>query len=100
MPWRAAVTRGTSRTQSQTITVTDSTAPTLVGVPADAAADCKSIPAPATVTATDDCRDRKSGVEGRQLRTDGNRAGNDKLKRTWSATDKWGNTTSQSQTMN
>src|SRR5204862_2303983 len=62
--------------KSQKITFTHTTAPTLSGVPVDTSADCSNIPAPATVTATDDCSSIPLGVVYSQSRTDGNCAGN------------------------
>jgi hypothetical protein len=40
---------------TQIVTVTDNEMPTLGGVPADATASCNVVPAPANVTATDNC---------------------------------------------
>ncbi|MEZ4800189.1 MAG: T9SS type A sorting domain-containing protein [Flavobacteriales bacterium] len=48
---------GNSAEFTQTITVTDTTNPVLIGVPANVTVDCNSIPEPAVVTATDNCAD-------------------------------------------
>src|SRR5437899_1659844 len=95
--WTATDACGNSTSKSQKITVTDTTAPTLTGVPADTTADCSNVPSPATVTANDDCSSIPLGVVYSQSRTDGNCAGNYTLTRTWTATDACGNTASKSQ---
>ena len=56
--WTATDQCGNTSSASQTISVTDNTAPILVGVPVNTTATCTSIselPAAATVTATDNC---------------------------------------------
>ena len=96
--WTATDNCGNTTSQTQNITVTDTHGPVLSGVPADAAADCGSVPTAAVVTASDDC----SGVNGdgvveTETTTAGSCDGNYILHRTWTATDNCGNTTSQTQ---
>ncbi|SJZ53391.1 choice-of-anchor A domain-containing protein [Sediminibacterium ginsengisoli] len=53
--WTATDASGNVATATQVITVQDITAPVLSGVPANVTVSCGSIPAAATVTATDAC---------------------------------------------
>ncbi|MFH0909600.1 MAG: LamG-like jellyroll fold domain-containing protein [bacterium] len=53
--WTATDACGNSTTAVQVITVHDTTPPVLVGVPADVTVDAGAVPAPADVTAVDDC---------------------------------------------
>src|SRR5207245_1444249 len=46
---------GNAASLTQTITVNDTTGPVLSGVPANATVSCDALPAPATVSASDDC---------------------------------------------
>ena len=75
----------------QVITVQDTTEPILVGVPIAVTVECDAIPAPATLTATDNC-DVDVEITFEEVRTDGNCADNYTLTRTWTATDNCGNT--------
>src|SRR5436309_4780678 len=96
--WTATDNCGNATAQTQNITVTDTTGPVLSGVPADAAADCASVPAPATVTASDSCSGvNAAGVVLTTSTTAGSCAGNYILHRTWAATDNCGNATAQTQ---
>ena len=84
-----------------TLTIADTTRPTLVGVPADTAAPCDTIPARATVTATDTC-DPAPNVTFNETSTqdsDVTKPGHYSyvITRTWTATDGSGNSTNQSQ---
>ncbi|MBK9016578.1 MAG: DUF11 domain-containing protein [Saprospiraceae bacterium] len=97
--WTAEDECGNTNVASQTITVFDNTAPTLVGVPADANLDCNAaIPAAPLVTATDSCDADVPVI------FDENTAGNPAdecytITRTWTATDDCGNTATASQTI-
>ena len=53
--WTAMDNCGNSTVETQTLTVEDTEAPILSGIPADATVACGSIPAPATPVATDNC---------------------------------------------
>ncbi len=92
--WTASDDCGNTTSVSQNISVTDTTAPVLVGVPEDVTAECTDIPQAATVTATDNCDSNVMVVLEESL---------EPLEcgfivtRTWTATDDCGNTTSASQ---
>jgi uncharacterized repeat protein (TIGR01451 family) len=94
--WTATDDAGNVGTATQTITVTDGVAPVLVGVPANATVDCGSIPAPANVTATDNC-DANVTVAYNQTQTGS--GCNYTLTRTWTATDDCGNVATAQQTI-
>ncbi|WP_208420037.1 HYR-like domain-containing protein [Paraflavitalea devenefica] len=81
-------------TATQTLTVTDNTPPALSGVPADATVQCGSIPAAATVTATDNC-DPTVSVTFAETSTVVDGCGT--ITRTWTATDACGNTVTATQ---
>ena len=97
--WTATDECGNTSSCSQTITVSDTDGPVLSGCPSDISVDCESVPAAATVTATDNCSSIPLGVEFTEVQTSGNCAGNYSLLRTWTATDECGNTSSCSQTI-
>jgi GEVED domain/HYR domain/Lectin C-type domain/Secretion system C-terminal sorting domain len=83
-------------TATQTITVVDNTAPTLVGVPSNVTASCGNLPVVPNVTATDAC-DPSVAVTYNQTITG---AGcNQVVTRTWTATDDCGNVATASQTI-
>jgi len=88
--WTADDGAGGVASCDQIITVVDTTAPTLAGVPGDVAVECDAVPAPASVTATDGCG-IGSTASFEELRIDGNCPSNYTLIRTWSATDACGN---------
>jgi streptogramin lyase len=81
---------------TQTITVVDTTAPVLAGVPADATVECDSVPVKASPTASDDCDDNPY-IAYVEVRKDGNCPNNYTLTRTWTATDDCGNASRKSQ---
>ncbi len=97
--WTATDVCGNSSTATQTITVIDTTAPVLAGVPADATVQCDSIPAAASPTGTDTC-DTNASVSLSESTVAGSCANNYVLTRTWTATDACGNSSSASQTIN
>src|SRR5688572_8443323 len=95
--WTATDACGNIVTETQTITVTDTEAPVLIGVPADQTVDCNAIPAPATVTATDNCDTDVpvSYTETSNTVVDG--CG--QIVREWTATDACGNVITETQTI-
>jgi hypothetical protein len=93
--WTATDDCGNQTSQSQVITVQDTTAPLLSGVPADETVECDSIPDPPSVTATDNCSD--VAVELSENTEPGHCDGALTITRTWTATDACGNQTSASQ---
>ncbi|MBL0315877.1 MAG: hypothetical protein IPP69_08895 [Flavobacteriales bacterium] len=95
--WTATDECGNESTASQTILVVDTTDPILVGVPADTQVECSNIPAPAMVTATDNCdQNMEVGYYEQFI------PGNDcyyTLVRHWEVADDCGNTASASQVL-
>ncbi|MES2332510.1 MAG: LamG-like jellyroll fold domain-containing protein [Bacteroidota bacterium] len=74
-----------------TVTVVDNQFPILTGVPSAITVECNAIPAPAFVTAGDNCS--TSAPVFTEVRTNGNCTGNYTLTRKWSTTDASNNTT-------
>lgn len=95
--WTATDNCSNSTSCDQTITVVDTTAPVLVGIPADVTVECDSVPAPASPTATDTCS--TATIAFSETRTDGASPNDYVLTRTWMATDECSNSSSQSQTV-
>jgi hypothetical protein len=99
--WSSVDACGNIGTALQTITVQDTTAPTLSGVPANTTVECTSVPAPASPTASDSCDPNPniSLVENSTQNADVTKSAhyNYTLTRTWTATDACGNHSSQSQ---
>ncbi len=93
--WTAVDACGNVAQLSQNIAVVDDTPPVLVGVPADLSVPCSQIPAPASVTATDNCAG-DIDIEMIETRTDGCPF---TLTRTWTATDACGNVATASQSI-
>ncbi|MCF1423307.1 HYR-like domain-containing protein, partial [Mangrovimonas futianensis] len=91
--WSVTDNDGNTTTQTQTITVEDNTPPVLVGVPADATVECDAIPAPAVVTATDNCDTTLTVSYSETTNTVNDGVGT--IIREWSVTDNDGNTTTQ-----
>src|SRR5206468_833432 len=88
----------TWRTASCTaeVVVEDTLAPQLPPPPPDETVACDAVPAPLVVPAADDC-DPAPAVTFAEVRTDGSCAGNYTLTRIWTATDRCGNATSETQ---
>src|SRR4029078_12110374 len=101
--WTATDACGNNSSASQTIHVSDTGNPTLVGVPATATASCDNIPAPALVTATDNCDATPSitmietSTQDADLEACAHYTYD--ITRTWTATDACGNSSSASQTI-
>ena len=89
---------GNSTVETQTLTVEDTEAPILSGIPADATVACGSIPAPATPTATDVC-DTNVEINFSEISEPGTCVDSYILIRTWTAIDNCGNTATASQTL-
>ena len=95
--WTVTDNCGNIGTNSQTVTYTrDTTAPVLVGVPANTSAQCNALPVAATVTATDGCSVATVSAAVDVI-TPGSCSGNYSITRTWTATDLCGNSSTASQ---
>ena len=94
--WTATDNCGNASTQTQVITIQDTTDPVLNGVPSDITVECDNVPAAASPTATDNC-DADVEITYSEVRTDGNCPDNYTLTRTWTATDNCGNASTQTQ---
>jgi len=94
--WTATDDCGNSTSETQVITVQDTTDPQLFGVPADITVECDFVPAPAQPVAADNC-DNDVDITFTEVRIDGNCEDNYTLERTWIATDNCGNDVSITQ---
>ncbi len=83
----------------QTITVVDTLKPTLVGCPANVTVSCGAVPAPATVTATDNCDPSVAVVYSQTSSLSGCGGYTGTITRKWVATDDCGNKDSCLQTI-
>lgn len=81
---------------ASTVTVEDTTAPALQGVPGDATVECDAVPAPPAVTADDVCSGALP-VSFNEQKADSDCPGNYTLDRTWSASDSCSNETVEEQ---
>ncbi|MHC5111461.1 MAG: HYR-like domain-containing protein [Planctomycetota bacterium] len=95
--WQSTDDCGNMAEHAQTLSVVDTSAPTLSGVPADSAVSCDAIPAPAEVSSGDNCSESQVSLE--EIATPGDCAGMLTITRTWTATDDCGNQTSDSQVL-
>ena len=82
----------------QVIKVVDNTAPVLT-IPADVTVECDSIPQVGTPTATDNCDQEVTIVYNGEEKVEGSCTNSYVLKRTWTATDNCGNSTTKTQTI-
>ena len=100
--WTAEDECGNIVTETQTITVEDTEAPVLSGIPADEVVECDAVPTPPVIgtdiTATDDC-DPNPSITLNETITPGSCPGNYTITREWSAEDACGNITTESQTI-
>jgi hypothetical protein len=97
--WTATDLCGNSTTATQTITVTDTTAPILANIPSNVSVLCSAIPLPpasGVVTATDNCS-TPSVSASVDVITPGSCSGSFIITRTWTATDQCGNSATASQ---
>jgi hypothetical protein len=97
--WTAQDACGNKNTKTQTITVRDTKAPVLYGVPNDKTVDCDEIPGKPQVYAKDNCDEDDIEVWYAENRVEGSCKHNYKLVRTWTAQDACGNTTTAKQTI-
>ncbi|MBA6154723.1 HYR domain-containing protein, partial [Gelidibacter maritimus] len=95
--WTVTDNGGNTTTDTQTITVIDSTDPILGGVPADVTVQCDAIPTVPTVTATDNCDTTLTVSYSEISNTVVNGVGT--IVREWTVTDNGGNTTTETQTI-
>ena len=96
--WTATDHCGNADSCTQTITVQDTTDP-VISCPADTTVECDSIPAVGTATATDNCDPAPGVVYDGEVRIDGACDDGYTLERTWTATDRCGNSSSCTQTI-
>lgn len=96
--WVATDNCGISTAATQVITVRDTIAPVLSGVPASVTVECDSVPPPAVPTAVDNC-DAYVDIAFSETRTDGDCPYDYTLTRTWTATDNCGNFSLQTQVL-
>ena len=83
-------------TQTQVITIKDTTPPTILGEEKDVTIDCASVTAAPLFLAKDNC-DPNATVQFLEEKIAGNCSDNYQLRRTWTATDKCGNKTTKVQ---
>jgi hypothetical protein len=96
--WTATDECGLTTTHTQTVTVQDTTDPVFVEtLPIDITVECNAVPAPETLSATDNCG--SAIVTFVETRTDGSCVSDYSLERTWTATDECGLTTTHTQTI-
>ncbi|MGS2727382.1 HYR-like domain-containing protein, partial [Psychroserpens sp. BH13MA-6] len=96
--WTATDENQDSQQCVQIITVVDTEAPELSGVPSDIVVACDAIPAVPTVTATDNCT-AEIVVEFEEQFPNASCLDDAQIIQTWTATDECGNTVSQSRTI-
>jgi gliding motility-associated-like protein len=97
--WTATDASGNSSSESQTITVQDTTAPVFnSGLPADVSASCDDIPTAEIMTAIDACG--SATVNLVESKSAGVCPGEYSLNRTWTASDACGNSASYTQKIN
>jgi hypothetical protein len=89
--WTATDDCGNTATTSRVITLQDSEAPVLIGVPDDIVADCGDVPpVPQDITATDNC-DTDVDITFEEISNPGACAADQSIMRIWTATDNCGN---------
>ena len=91
--WTTQDACGNVATATQIIQVIDSTDPILVSVPANVSVDCGAVPAPASVTATDNCSSNVTPVMTETV----SQGCPYTITRTWTATDACGNSAQATQ---
>ena len=88
--WTAEDVSGQSTVVSQVIEVMDLTPPELEGVPEHLEVECGSVPSPPEVQAADTC-DPDPALAFHEQRLNGDCPGSYRLRRTWTAVDRCGN---------
>ena len=97
LTWTATDECGNSTSEKQLITVEDNTAPELSDIPANVEVDCSEIPdVPTNISATDNCT-TPIDVQFIEQLIEGSCENEYVLKRTWTAIDECGNSTSETQ---
>ena len=96
--WSATDECGNSVTETQEVTVVDTTAPEFIEGPADETVECDSIPEPGAVVFEDNC-DENFSVVMTEENEPGQCPQNYFIYRTWTATDDCGNSSSYTQTI-
>jgi len=96
--WTATDACGNSSQASQTISVTDNTAPAISGLPGASSVECPATPVFTTPTATDAC-DPSPSLTFNDVTTPGACPQEYSVTRTWTATDACGNSSQASQTI-
>jgi hypothetical protein len=96
--WTATDACGNAATESQTVTVSDTIAPTIVGVPGDLTVECDVVPPPAEPSAGDAC-DAAPTLNFDESQIEGMCVGDYTLIREWTAADACGNVTEASQSV-
>ncbi len=94
--WTASDSCSNSVSASHSICVLDTTAPVLLGIPADVSVECDAVPPPGDPTTDDNCNESPS-IAFSETRTDGSCVSEYTLTRTWTATDECLNAFSESQ---
>lgn len=82
----------------QTLTVKDTVAPVMTGIPASVLAICSAVPTPTAISVTDNC-DPAPFASFTEVKVPGNCPGNSVLTRTWTASDACGNVSVANQTI-
>ncbi|MCL9805234.1 gliding motility-associated C-terminal domain-containing protein, partial [Flavobacterium amniphilum] len=101
--WSVTDCAGNNTQHTQIVTVQDTTAPVFntEGLPQDITVQCDNVPAPAVITATDNCDNNVQVTYSEQkISNEEGCAANYRLIRTWSVTDCAGNNTTHVQTIN
>ena len=94
--WVARDACGNESRHIQTIQVVDTTAPTMSDDPADVVAECDAVPAPAELSAQDNCTTALD-VDYSEIVTPGSCEGRYTLQREWSTADDCGNSVAVNQ---
>lgn len=94
--WTVTDACGNSNVYTQNINLTDTTPPTFVNAPSDMTVDCENVPPVVNPDVVDDC-DTDPVVSFDESRQDGSCSGEYILTRTWTVTDRCGNSAEATQ---